>query len=248
MSIHEKVAIVTGSSKGIGKEIAFRLGKQGVNVVFNFARDDAKAENTFHEYVQLGYQGLLVKADVSSAVGVEYLVSETLKKYNSIHILIPNATPDQPQHPISDYSWEHYERMLQFFVKSPYYLCKAVLPIMKAQKWGRIVNITSEVFEKGVADFTAYVAAKGGQVGFSRSLANEVICDGITVNMVSPGWIPSERHENIPPQVKEDYLKTIPAGRWGIAADIAHAVSFFCQQESDFITGQTLVVNGGGNW
>jgi NAD(P)-dependent dehydrogenase (short-subunit alcohol dehydrogenase family) len=101
--MHEKVAIVTGSSKGIGKEIAFRLGKQGVNIVFNFARNDAKAQNTFHEYLQLGYQGLLVEADVSSAVGVEYLVSETLKKYNSIHILIPNATPDQPQHPISDY-------------------------------------------------------------------------------------------------------------------------------------------------
>ena len=116
---------------------------------------------------------------------------------------------------------------------------------MKAQKWGRIVNITSEVFEKGVADFSAYVAAKGGQVGFSRSLANEVIRDGITVNMVSPGWIPSERHENVPSEVKEDYMKSIPAGRWGTTTDIANAVSFFCQQESGFMTGQTLVVNGG---
>lgn len=248
MSIKEKVAIVTGSSKGLGREIAFQLGKQGVKVVFNFARDKAKAESTFQEYIKLGYQGILVRADVSSAEGVQYLVSETLKKYNSIHILIPNATPDQPQQPLGDYAWEHYERMLQFFVKSPYYLCKSVLPIMKAQKWGRIVNITSEVFEKGVANFTAYTAAKGGQVGFSRSLANEVIRDGITVNMVSPGWIPTERHENVPSEVKEDYLKTIPAGRWGTTTDIANAVSFFCQQESGFITGQTLVVNGGGNW
>ena len=110
---------------------------------------------------------------------------------------------------------------------------------MKRQKWGRIINITSEVFSLGVAPFTAYVAAKGSQVGFSRSLATELAPFGITVNMISPGWIPVERHEKDPQDMKDMYLATIPAGRWGTPQDVATAAIYLASEEASFVTGQT---------
>ena len=247
MSLKGKVALITGSSKGLGKEIAFQLGAEGAKVVFNYANGHETAAATFQEFQASGYDGLLIRADVSDEAEVERLVGEASKVYGGIDILVPNATPEQPQMPIEEYSWQHFERMLDFFVKSPYYLCRAVLPHMKAQKWGRIVNISSEVFEKGVPNFTAYVSAKGGQVGFSRSLARELAGQGITVNIVSPGWIPVERHAKDPQELKDAYLSTIPVGRWGRPGDVARAVLFFCQEENSFLTGQTLIVNGGNS-
>jgi 3-oxoacyl-[acyl-carrier protein] reductase len=135
--------------------------------------------------------------------------------------------------------------MLDFFVKSPYLVARRGLPHMKVKKWGRIVNITSEVFPRAVAPFSAYVAAKGGQIGWSRSMSRELAPFGITVNMVAPGWIPVERHEKDPQEAKDAYLREIPAGRWGTPLDVANAVLFFASDEASFITGQTLCVNGG---
>jgi 3-oxoacyl-[acyl-carrier protein] reductase len=135
--------------------------------------------------------------------------------------------------------------MYDFFVMSPFHLAQAVLPGMKKRGHGRIVNITSEVFHSSVPEFSAYVAAKGGQIGWSRSMSNELAPFGITVNTVAPGWIPTERHENDPQEDKEAYLKTIPLGRWGTPEDVGNAVSYFSSDEASFITGQTLCVNGG---
>jgi 3-oxoacyl-[acyl-carrier protein] reductase len=116
---------------------------------------------------------------------------------------------------------------------------------MKAKKWGRIVNITSEVYHTSVAPFSGYVAAKGGQIGWSRSMATELAPFGITVNMVSPGWIPVERHEKDAQEDKDAYLATIPMERWGVPKDVADAVLYYASEEAAFVTGQTLCVNGG---
>jgi 3-oxoacyl-[acyl-carrier protein] reductase len=124
-------------------------------------------------------------------------------------------------------------------------LTKAVLPWMKQQRRGRIISIGSEVVARGVPNFTAYVAAKGGQNGFHRSLATEVAPWGITVNMISPGWIPVERHENDPQDVKDGYLAGVPMGRWGVPGDLAGAVVFLASDSASFVTGQNLHVNGG---
>lgn len=116
---------------------------------------------------------------------------------------------------------------------------------MKQQGWGRIVNIVSEVYHRSVGDFSAYVAAKGGQVGWTRSMATEFADTGITVNMIAPGWIPTDRHADDPEEEKDGYLALIPAGRWGIPRDVADAVLYFASEEASFVTGQTLCVNGG---
>lgn len=245
MSLKGKVALVTGSSKGLGKVIAFALGEAGASVVFNYANNAETAEATFAEYQKGGGHGILVQADVTTQEGIDHLLARAQAELGGIDILIPNATPDQPQRPIEEYDWDFYQQMIDFFIKSPFLLTQAVVPHMKARKWGRIVNITTEAFEKSVPNFSAYCAAKGGQTGFSRSISTELAPFGITVNIVSPGWVPVERHADDPQEDKDAYLAGIPLGRWGTPADIANAILFFCREESGFITGQTLSVNGG---
>ena len=159
-------------------------------------------------------------------------------------ILVPNATCDQPQLPIEQYDWEFYQQMIDFFIKSPFLMTQRGLAHMKAQKWGRIINIVSEVYHRSVSPFSAYVAAKGGQIGWTRSMASELASWGITVNMVAPGWIPTERHENDPQEAKDAYLALVPMGRWGVPRDIGDAVLYLASDEASFVSGQTLCVNG----
>jgi len=121
---------------------------------------------------------------------------------------------------------------------------RATLPPMKKKRWGRIINIGSEVFQLGVPNFTAYVAAKGGQNGFSRSLATELAQWNITVNMISPGWIPVERHENDPQEMKDEYLAGVPAKRWGTPKEVGDTVVFLASEEASYIAGQNICVNG----
>lgn len=147
--------------------------------------------------------------------------------------------------PIEEYDWSFYQSMLDFFVKSPYLLTRACLPHLKKQRFGRIINIGSEVLARGVPNFSAYVAAKGAQNGWNRSMAGELAPWNITVNMIAPGWIPVERHENDPQDQKDGYLSLIPMQRWGVPDDIGGACVFLASKEASFITGQNLHVNGG---
>ena len=244
-SLAGHVAIVTGSSTGLGKAIALTLGKAGARVVVNYFNNAARAERTHAEFKEANVASVLVKADVVTEAGVDLLFRETEATLGKPDILVVNATPEQPLKPIEEYDWAGYQTMLDFFVKSPFLLAQRGLPSMKAKKWGRLVNITSEVFQRSVARFSAYVAAKGGQIGWSRSMARELAPYGITVNMVAPGWIPVERHEKDAQADKDAYLNLIPAGRWGTPQDVADAVLYFASEEASFVTGQTLCVNGG---
>ena len=243
-SLKGHVALVTGSSKGLGKEIAMSLGRAGAKVCLNYANNQEKAEAAFEEYQSHGYQGMMVRADVTDKQQVNNLVDEVNQILGDIDILVLNATPAQPQKPIEDYDWAFYQTMLDFFVKSPFLLTQSVIKQMKQQKWGRIINIGSEVFQMGVPNFSAYVAAKGGQIGWTRSMSKELAPYGITVNIVNPGWIPVERHINDPQEMKDAYLANIPAGRWGTPEDVAEAVTYFASEEAAFVSGQTLCVNG----
>lgn len=244
-SLDGKVALVTGSSKGLGKAMAFGLGRAGAKVAFNYRNGKEKAERTFGEYREQGLSGGLFRGDVIDPRGVQELCGAIRDELGPIDVLVLNATPDQPQKPIEDYDWAFYQSMLDFFVKSPFLLAREVLPHMKEQHWGRIVNITSEVFHRGVGNFSAYVAAKGAQDGWTRSMATELAPWNITVNMIAPGWIPVERHEHDPQELKDGYRALIPMNRWGVPDDVVGACVFLSGNAASFVTGQNICVNGG---
>lgn len=244
-SLEGRVALITGNSTGLGKEIGLRLGAAGAKVPVNFYNDEARASQALDEYRAAGIDTVLARADVTTENGVEALFAATESALGPVDVVVPNATCEQPLRPIDDYDWAFYQRMLDFFVKSPFLLTRRALPHLRTQRWGRIVNITSEVYHRSVAPFSAYVAAKGGQIGWSRSMSQELAPYGITVNMVAPGWIPVERHEGDPQKMKDDYRALIPAGRWGVPRDVADSVLYLASDEAGFVTGQTLCVNGG---
>ncbi len=244
-SLKGRVALVTGSSTGLGKAMVAGLGKAGAKVALNYQNNAARAESAFAELEAAGIDGMLVRGDVTNEAEVGRMVAEIAGKLGPVDIVVFNATPAQPQKPIEEYDWEFYQQMLDFFIKSPFLLTRACLPHMKSQKWGRIINVGSEVVARGVGNFTAYVAAKGGQNGFNRSLASELAPWGITVNMLSPGWIPVERHLDDPEEQKAAYRSLIPLDRWGLPDDVAGATVFLASEAAAFITGQNLHVNGG---
>ena len=244
-SLKNRVALVTGSSTGLGKSMALALASAGARVAMNYQNNATRAQQAFAELQEVGGPCQLVRGDVTSESDVQRMVDEIATTLGPVDILILNATPAQPQKPIEEYDWAFFQQMLDFFIKSPFLLTRACLPHMKSQHWGRIINIGSEVVARAVSPFTAYVAAKGGQNGFHRSLASELAPHGITVNMIAPGWIPVERHENDPEELKAGYRALIPMNRWGIPQDLAGAIVFLASEASSFITGQNLHVNGG---
>ena len=246
-TLKNHVALITGSTTGLGYGIAKVLGLAGAKVVMNYYNDEERANRAFSEFQSLGCEGILVRGNAIDENSVQKIVEEGESKFGEIDIVVPNATPDQPLKPIEEYDWEFYQQMINFFVKSPYLLTRATIGKMKQKQWGRIINISSEVYQLSVSPFSAYVSAKGGQIGWTRSMSKEVAPFGITVNTVNPGWIPTERHNDDPQEDKDAYLEQIPAGRWGVPEDVGEAVAYFASEEASFITGQTICVNGGNS-
>ncbi len=244
-SLAGRVAVVTGSSTGLGKATALCLGRSGAKVAINYAHAKPRADETLAELRAAGIEADLFQADVTCERGIDDLISGVERSLGPVDIVVVNATPAQPLKPIEEYDWDFHRQMLDFFVKSPYLLARRVLPGMKQRRHGRIINITSEVFHLGVPSFSAYVAAKGGQTGWSRSMCHELAPYGITVNMIAPGWIPVERHEHDAQADKDAYLATIPMGRWGRPEEVGSAAVYLASQEASFVTGQTIAVNGG---
>lgn len=244
-SLAGRVALVTGSSTGLGKATATCLGLAGAKVAVNYAHSKPRADEALADMRAAGITADVFAADVTCEEAIDGMFAAIEKSLGPVDIVVANATPPQPLKPIEEYDWDFHQQMLDFFVKSPYLLARRALPGMKQRKHGRIINITSEVFHLGVAPFSAYVAAKGGQTGWSRSMCHELAPFGITVNMIAPGWIPVERHVNDPQEDKDAYLKTIPMGRWGRPDDVGWAAVYLASAEAAFVTGQTIAVNGG---
>ena len=244
-SLEGRTALVTGSTTGLGLAIAKSLGAAGAKVALNYFNDRDRGEAALAALLETGARGCLVRGSVIDPSDVAQIVDEVESTLGGIDVLVVNATPDQPHHPIEEYDWEFHQSMIDYFIKSPYLLARAVLPRMKNRRWGRIINLGSEVLTRGLGNFSPYLAAKGGQNGWNRSMATELAPWSITVNMVSPGWIPVERHEKDPQSEKDEYLAQIPMGRWGVPQDVGGTVTFLASDAANFVTGQNIHVNGG---
>jgi 3-oxoacyl-[acyl-carrier protein] reductase len=240
-----RVALVTGASRGLGAAIAQTLGACGAKVAVNYFGSEAKALALVQEIRRAGGTAHALRADVRDEEQITRLVRETESALGPIDILVPNATGPQPFIKLEDLTWRACLDQLEFFVKSPVLLARAVVPSMKRRRWGRIINIGSEVFDRGVPEFSNYASAKGAQLGLTRSWALELAPHGITVNLVAPGWIPTERHKHDPQEMKDAYAATVPMRHMGEAHDVGEAVAFLASDAARFITGQKLSVNGG---
>jgi 3-oxoacyl-[acyl-carrier protein] reductase len=240
-----KVALVTGASRGLGAAIAVKLGACGARVAVNYFGSPDKAQRVAAQIRDAGGSAEAFKADVRDEKEVAVFVEQVRKKFGPIDVLVINATGPQPFIRIEDLTWRACLDQLEFFVKSPLLLLQAVVGDMKARRSGRIINVGSEVFERGVPEFSNYVSAKGAQLGLTRSWAMELARWQITVNQVSPGWIPTERHANDPQEAKDAYARAVPMGHMGQAEDVAEVVAFLASDGAKFITGQKVSVNGG---
>jgi 3-oxoacyl-[acyl-carrier protein] reductase len=240
-----RTALITGASRGLGAAIALEQAACGSNVAVNYFKSGDAAERLCQRIRQSGGQANVFQADVRSEPDIARLVGEVTEVFGGIDILVVNATGPQPFLSIEEQTWESYLDQLEFFVKSPLLLLKQVLTGMKARSFGRIINVGSEVFELGNARFANYVAAKGAQLGLTRSWARELAPTGITVNLVAPGWIPTERHADATQQDLDRYAENVPMKRMGNPEDVAKMVAFLTSDAARFITGQRFSVNGG---
>ena len=243
--LKDKVALVTGASRGLGRAMAEKLAQCGAKVAVNYFGSPDLANNVVKAIRGNGGTAQALKADVTDEAQVRHMVQTVRDTWGPVNILVINATGPQPFIPIEKLTWDDMMQQIRFFVKSPLHLVQAVLPEMKIQKYGRIINIGSEVFERGIPEFSNYVSAKGAQLGLTRSWAMELAKWQITVNQVSPGWIPTERHIDDPQELKDAYAAAVPMGHMGEAMDVAEAVAFLASDGAKFITGQKLAVNGG---
>jgi 3-oxoacyl-[acyl-carrier protein] reductase len=241
------VALVSGASRGLGAAIAKRLAADGFEVAVNYASSQAGADKVVADIRANGGKAEAFKGDVTDEASVSALVEEVRETLGPVSVLVANATGPQPEVPFEDLTWQDHLNQLEFFVKSPTLLLQAVLPDMRAAGGGRMIQIGSDIFERGLPRMSAYIAAKGAQMGLTRSWARELGADGITVNLVAPGWVPVERHGELTEEDLAGYVSEIPMNRIGKPEDVAAAVAYLASEGSSFITGQRITVNGGHN-
>jgi 3-oxoacyl-[acyl-carrier protein] reductase len=240
-----RVALVTGSSRGLGRAIAVRLGADGYAVAVNALTRDEEAEAVAASIREAGGRAEAFGADITDDEPVARLVDDIREQLGPIDTLVLNATGTQPTAPLAEVDWSDHLDQLTYFVKSPVLLIRAVVEDMRQKGFGRIVTIDSEVAFRSPPGRSAYAAAKSAEVGLALAWARELASSGITVNSVAPGFIPVERHSDVPRSEVDAYVATVPVGRIGIPAEIAHAVSFFASAQAGFVTGQRIIVDGG---
>ncbi|MET3194222.1 3-oxoacyl-ACP reductase [Bacillus sp. OAE603] len=243
MDLVNRVAIVTGGAKGIGKAIAFSLARKGAKVVINYNSSEQSAKAVVDELKSEGYEALAVQANVAEFEQTKALVERTIEHFGRLDIIVNNAgiTRDRTFKKLSEDDWHE---VINVNLSSVYNTCNASLPHLLESDNARIINISSVIGQAGGFGQTNYSAAKAGMIGFTKSLAIELAKSNITVNTVCPGFIETDMLSEVPENVKEQIKAKIPKRRFGTADEIAKAVLYLCQ-DGEYITGQQINVNGG---
>lgn len=245
-NLKDRVAVITGGSRGIGRAAAERFAQMGTHVVVNYVSDRKAADATVASVQAKGVQGIAVQADISNLADAQRLIDETIRRFQRIDILVCNAGiwVGAPVEAISEDLWD---KTLGINLKGTWSVCRAAIPHMKRQRFGRIVIVSSTAGQRGEANVSNYAASKGGQISFTKSLAPELGAYGINVNAVAPGWVDTDMtsgvlgNEELLAPINEE----IPLGRVATADDIACPIVFLCSDWARHITGEILNVNGG---
>lgn len=239
-----KSAIVTGASRGIGRDIALYLAKEGAMVAVNYSGSKDRADAVVEEIKATGGKAFAIQANVDQSNDVQNLISSTIEQYGSVDILVNNAgiTRDNLLMRMKEQEWDD---VLNTNLKGVFLCTKAVTRQMMKQRAGRIINITSIVGVSGNAGQANYVAAKAGVIGLTKSSAKELASRNITVNSVAPGFITTDMTDALPEDIKSQMLSQIPLAKFGNPLDVAKAVAFLASEDANYITGQTIHVNGG---
>ncbi len=241
MSLKGKTALVTGGARGIGKAIALKLARKGANIAI---LDMAMAPDTVKEIEALGVKAISVEANVTRLESVEKAIEQVIATFGSLDMVVNNAgiTKDNLFLRMKPEEWD---MVISVNLTGAFNVCKAVNKQMFKQRAGKIVNIASVVGQMGNVGQANYAASKAGLIGLSKTLAREFAARNIQVNVVAPGFIDTEMTAKLPDDVKQYFIKNIPAGTFGSAENVADAVAFLCSADADYVTGQVLNVDGG---
>lgn len=247
MTDSAKVAWVTGSSTGIGRAVAVGLAEEGYRVVVHYNASEDEARKVVEEIKSSGGEALLVGGDVSDAGEVARMAGEIEDNFGRVDALVNNAGSLIERRGFSEMTEDLWDRVMDVNLKSVYLCSRAVLPMMKRQGGGRIVNMTSVAARNGGGPGSAaYATAKAGVSNLTRAMAKELVSENILVNAVAPGVITTPFHDRFtPPDVRENLLKTIPIGREGTPEETAKAVLFLASSAADYLVGEIIEVNGG---
>ncbi len=239
-----KVALITGATRGIGKEIALTLSKQGYAIALNYRKEGEELDQIKEEIQKNQVECFAIKGDVSKFEDCEQFVTQTIEKFGKIDVLVNNAgiTKDML---LMRMKKEDFEQVIDVNLIGTFNVTKNVVSHMLKARSGRIINISSVVGVMGNAGQTNYAASKAGIIGFTKSLAKEVASRGILVNAVAPGFIQTSMTEILKEEVKEEIAKNIPLKRMGKPQDVANVVKFLVSEDSSYITGQVIAIDGG---
>ena len=242
--LKDKNLIVTGATRGIGKEIALTLAQNGANIAINYRNYNEEVEELINSIKEFGVEAIAVKCDVSKSDELDNFISEVKNHFSSIDVLVNNAgiTKDGLLLRMKD---EDFNSVLDVNLKGTFNTTKSISPIMIKQKHGKIINISSVVGIVGNAGQCNYAASKAGVIGFSKSVARELASRNINVNVVAPGYIDTDMTKSLPDKVKDEILKSIPMKKMGNPKEVANLVLFLSSSLSDYITGQVINVDGG---
>ena len=243
-ALENRVAVVTGGSRGIGRAVALELAKRGAAVVVNYNKSPEAAEKVAAQITADGGRAAVFQADVSAIEQAAALIKFSVDTFGDLHILVNNAgiTKDTLIMMMSEDDWD---AVVATNLKSTFNCSKAAVKHMMRKRYGRIINMASVAGQMGNAGQTNYSASKAGQIGFTKALAREVASRNITVNAIAPGFVDTEILNSVPPEMMEAAMKFVPLGRKGQPEEIAYAVAFLASDQAAYITGQVLGVDGG---